>query len=588
MNRRWLKHVADDRSELHWSSSASRRSDWSCRRRAQEAPPEDKKDQAEEQKAKADPAVEERERERAIDKLFEEYDLKPHPPAPIPDDPPPHEGAMISVPNIIEPPDLVLIEVLEALPGRPISGERLVRPDGKISLGFYGDIEVRGLTIEQVKVKVIKQMRKYLTDDVLGLIEVKVEVPEALPAPPEPAKPGAPGEEKLPKKDGAKAKKISAGRGGLPALRRTLPQPSDDRVRPPGKVRLLASRQEKKAEEPVRPIPEEPRKPIRIPLDAGGQITITIEIQAGEKKQEEVPAEAPELVFGAPVKPAESEKVFVDVTAYNSANYYVLGDVAAPGRLPWTGKETILDALQFTGGLLRHGRAQGHPSRPTRAGRQAGQGVQGQPGGHPEGRHHCELPDLPRRPTDHRPQRRGQEDGRDRPGGRRDADGRELDNAGGLRAPLPHGRQPREARPDPPRPGRVLDPGDEASRRRQARRADPPRGPPQAAPDPAREEVETRTWAAIQQRDSKHLESTPPQDRPNMLKAVVKWKQERDLAGVRDAMPCQARRARSEGEAIALVGGRCVYRQGRQSVVRRRTTCRSRFFKTLVGAARIL
>ena len=59
--------------------------------------------------------------------------LRPEaPPLPtIPDDPPPHEGAMISLPHVIEPPDLVIIEVLEALPGRPISGERLVRPDGE-------------------------------------------------------------------------------------------------------------------------------------------------------------------------------------------------------------------------------------------------------------------------------------------------------------------------------------------------------------------------------------------------------------------------------------------------------------------------
>ena len=47
---------------------------------------------------------------------------------------------------VVEPPDLLVVEVLEALPGRPISGERLVRPDGKISLGFYGDLYVAGLT----------------------------------------------------------------------------------------------------------------------------------------------------------------------------------------------------------------------------------------------------------------------------------------------------------------------------------------------------------------------------------------------------------------------------------------------------------
>ena len=58
--------------------------------------------------------------------------IKPLPVVAIPDDPPPHEGAMIDIPLIIEPPDIIVIEVLEALPGRPISGERLVRPDGTI------------------------------------------------------------------------------------------------------------------------------------------------------------------------------------------------------------------------------------------------------------------------------------------------------------------------------------------------------------------------------------------------------------------------------------------------------------------------
>ena len=42
----------------------------------------------------------------------------------------PREFQKVSMPDyILEPPDLVIVEVLEALPGRPISGERLVRPD---------------------------------------------------------------------------------------------------------------------------------------------------------------------------------------------------------------------------------------------------------------------------------------------------------------------------------------------------------------------------------------------------------------------------------------------------------------------------
>ena len=62
-------------------------------------------------------------------------------------------------PYVIEPPDILLVEVLEALPGRPIQGERLVRPDGTISLGFYGDVSVAGLTISEAKEKVIAHLR---------------------------------------------------------------------------------------------------------------------------------------------------------------------------------------------------------------------------------------------------------------------------------------------------------------------------------------------------------------------------------------------------------------------------------------------
>jgi polysaccharide export outer membrane protein len=154
----------------------------------------------------------------------------------------PSEFKKVSMPEyVVEPPDLVLVEVLEALPGRPISGERLVRPDGKISLGFYGDIYVAGLTIQEAKEKVVLHLRKYLTDEVLGLVEIDPET------------------------------------GG-------------------GK------------------------------MDEKGKL-VTIE-------------------------PKDTDRVFVDVTAYNSKNYYVLGDVGAPGRMPVTGNETVLDAINFAGGLI--------------------------------------------------------------------------------------------------------------------------------------------------------------------------------------------------------------------------------------------
>ena len=51
------------------------------------------------------------------------------------------------------------------------------------------------------------------------------------------------------------------------------------------------------------------------------------------------------------IEPKDSSTVFVDVTAYNSKNYYLVGEFVIPGRLPVTGTETILDAINFGGGL---------------------------------------------------------------------------------------------------------------------------------------------------------------------------------------------------------------------------------------------
>jgi polysaccharide export outer membrane protein len=156
----------------------------------------------------------------------------------------PREFQKVSMPDyVVEAPDLLLVEVLDALPGRPISGERLVRPDGKITLGFYGDVYVAGLTLPEVKEKIILHLRKYISDEALGLV------------------------------------------------------PSEE-------------------------LDEEPA-----PL--GGK------------------PKSPKLV-----DPKDSATVFVDVTAYNSKNYYVLGDVAVTGRFPITGNETVLDAINFSGGLL--------------------------------------------------------------------------------------------------------------------------------------------------------------------------------------------------------------------------------------------
>jgi len=151
----------------------------------------------------------------------------------------PREFTKVSMPDyVVEPPDIVIVEVLEGLPGRPIQGERLVRPDGKISLGFYGEVYVAGLTTDEIKEKVVLHLRKFLPDPVLGLVE-------------------------------------------------------EEQDRETGEV----------------------------------------------KNRKEV-------------SPRDTDRVFVDVVAYNSKYYYVQGDVAAPGKMPITGNETVLDAINYAGGLI--------------------------------------------------------------------------------------------------------------------------------------------------------------------------------------------------------------------------------------------
>ena len=59
-----------------------------------------------------------------------------------------------AAPRKLKPGDILVIEVLEALPGRPITGERTVRQDGTISLGFYGDLDVAGLDRVEIKKEV--------------------------------------------------------------------------------------------------------------------------------------------------------------------------------------------------------------------------------------------------------------------------------------------------------------------------------------------------------------------------------------------------------------------------------------------------
>lgn len=326
--------------------------------------------------------------EALIGKMIADYDLKPKPLPEIPDSPPPHEGAMISLPHVLEPPDLVIVEVLEALPGQPISGERLVRPDGKISLGFYGDIEARGLTLEQLKVAIIKHLRRILTDEALGLRYTPPEAASQGASLPQ-ARPAAPQKEQNP---GTGKARSTAIRSDAPSRSSAGKSPLRRRAAQPIPIRLIRSQTSGANVNDDRTPPSERQGPVPM-TSAGpqffgtgpGRITITIDIgdqrqpidtrlqpgrqpqvqepnqpavdekQAPGQKppdQEPIPQSVEGPDYSAITPPAESDTVFVDMTGYNSSHYYILGDVVITGKLPCTGNETVLDALQYAGGLL--------------------------------------------------------------------------------------------------------------------------------------------------------------------------------------------------------------------------------------------
>ncbi len=73
----------------------------------------------------------------------------------------PRELRMASHPiYVVEPPDILYIEALDTEPNQPVQGERLVRPDGTISLGYYGQIHVAGLTLPEIERKIRGQLEK--------------------------------------------------------------------------------------------------------------------------------------------------------------------------------------------------------------------------------------------------------------------------------------------------------------------------------------------------------------------------------------------------------------------------------------------
>lgn len=302
-------------------------------------------------------------------------------PDPLPDDPPPHEGAMVPLPSvsIIESPDLITVDVVEALPSRPITGERMVQPNGKINLGYYGEVYVQGLTISEAKVRIIEHLKDYLTEDELGLRAYRS--PKVAPAPHGPDTPDVIDQPKKPAKPTAFSNSPRRSmRAGISvktpmrfASREADPEPEVVNT-PSGKVINIPPPGPEAAVVPPS-VPVLVREQIQaraepIEVSGGESVKVTIDVNVNDKEKEKeqeagvvisrpgMPLQPGQVyveeeeVEAEPVAPADSANVSVQIVAYNSKGFYVQGDVAQPGRMPCTGRETVLDALNYAGGLI--------------------------------------------------------------------------------------------------------------------------------------------------------------------------------------------------------------------------------------------
>jgi Polysaccharide biosynthesis/export protein len=71
-------------------------------------------------------------------------------------------------------PAILSIKVSPTFAGRPITGERLVRPDGTISLGYYGRVQVAGLTPHEIRQAVTLQLRRSVPDATMEGVSIIV------------------------------------------------------------------------------------------------------------------------------------------------------------------------------------------------------------------------------------------------------------------------------------------------------------------------------------------------------------------------------------------------------------------------------
>jgi RNA polymerase sigma factor (sigma-70 family) len=73
-------------------------------------------------------------------------------------------------PRKVKPGDVLAIQFTPLGGGQAISGNKIVRPDGTVNLGYYGDLAVAGLDRHQIKERLVEHLRRDVWDENLGLV----------------------------------------------------------------------------------------------------------------------------------------------------------------------------------------------------------------------------------------------------------------------------------------------------------------------------------------------------------------------------------------------------------------------------------
>jgi polysaccharide biosynthesis/export protein len=99
----------------------------------------------------------------------------PGPPVPVRPAPPREFAKQPLPPYVVEPPDILLVSAGKSvtLEDRPIEGSHLVRPDGTIGLGTYGNVYVAGLTLDEARDAVAAQIKLSLTGKDVKVEDIK-------------------------------------------------------------------------------------------------------------------------------------------------------------------------------------------------------------------------------------------------------------------------------------------------------------------------------------------------------------------------------------------------------------------------------